>query len=45
MDLKNFLQGKLPEYFVPYKFIQKDVLPKTSSGKIDRMQLAALAKQ
>ncbi len=39
-ELKEFLCKKLPEYMVPYRFIQKNRLPKTSSGKIDRVKLA-----
>jgi amino acid adenylation domain-containing protein len=39
-DIKEFLMSKLPEYMLPYRFIQLDVLPKTSSGKIDRVLLA-----
>ncbi len=35
-----FLAKKIPEYMIPYKFEKWDVLPKTSSGKIDRVLLA-----
>ncbi|HKU18132.1 MAG TPA: amino acid adenylation domain-containing protein [Candidatus Saccharimonadales bacterium] len=38
-----FLASKIPEYMVPYRFICRDTLPKTSSGKIDRVALAAEA--
>lgn len=38
--LKSFLQTKIPEYMVPFKFFPMNVLPKTSSGKIDRVLLA-----
>lgn len=39
-NLKNYLKTKLPDYMIPYACIQMDVLPKTSSGKIDRVLLA-----
>jgi len=39
-DLRSFLNTKIPEYMMPFKFIQKDVMPKTSSGKVDRVLLA-----
>lgn len=39
-DLKTFLSTKVPEYMVPYRFRQWETLPKTSSGKIDRVLLA-----
>ncbi len=39
-DIKSFLLTKIPEYMTPYKFIEKEILPKTSSGKIDRVLLA-----
>ena len=38
-ELGDFLLKKLPEYMIPYSFIQKVKLPKTSSGKIDRVKL------
>ncbi len=39
-DLRAFLSTKLPDYMVPYSFTQKAVMPKTSSGKVDRVLLA-----
>lgn len=42
-DVEQFLLTKIPSYMVPYKFIQKSSLPKTSSGKIDRVELTRLA--
>ena len=39
-ELKSFLNTKLPEYMIPFKFFQKEVMPKTSSGKVDRVLLA-----
>ncbi|KUK76174.1 MAG: Iturin A synthetase C [candidate division WS6 bacterium 34_10] len=38
--LKTFIKKKLPEYMIPYKFIELETMPKTSSGKIDRISLA-----
>lgn len=35
-NMRNFLLAKLPEYMIPYKFINLNTLPKTSSGKVDR---------
>jgi amino acid adenylation domain-containing protein len=42
-DVEQFLLSKVPSCMVPYKFIQKLSLPKTSSGKVDRVELARLA--
>lgn len=39
-NLKTFLKAKLPEYMIPFNFTQLKVLPKTSSGKIDRVLLS-----
>lgn len=35
-ELRNFLQGKLPDYMIPATFVCLDVLPLTPSGKVDR---------
>lgn len=43
-ELKHYVGLKLPEYFVPYQFIRKQEMPKTSSGKIDRVLLAQGSK-
>lgn len=43
-QLRAFLLTKIPEYMVPFKFFRKEVLPKTSSGKVDRVMLAEEAK-
>lgn len=37
--LIEYIKKKLPEYMMPYKFIELETLPKTSSGKIDRVLL------
>lgn len=42
--LLDFLKIKIPEYMIPYRFIVMDVLPKTSSGKVDRVWLAEQAR-
>ncbi len=44
-EVKNFLGSKVPEYMVPYSFKQWDTLPKTSSGKVDRVELAEISKK
>ena len=38
-DLREFLQGKLPDYMVPHHFIQLKEIPLTPNGKIDRKAL------
>jgi acyl-coenzyme A synthetase/AMP-(fatty) acid ligase len=43
-ELIKFLQEKIPSYMIPFKFFQQNVLPKTSSGKIDRIMLTESIK-
>ncbi len=38
--VRAFLLERVPSYMVPYKFISMLALPKTSSGKVDRVALA-----
>ncbi len=39
IGLRNFLANHLPDYMMPSIFIQVQFLPKTPSGKIDRLSL------
>jgi amino acid adenylation domain-containing protein len=45
--LRNFLQGKLPDYMIPSAFIKLDAIPLTStgSGKVDRRALPDPGKE
>ncbi|MCV6636157.1 amino acid adenylation domain-containing protein [Candidatus Albibeggiatoa sp. nov. NOAA] len=43
--LRNELGAQLPEALIPSRFEWLEQLPKTASGKVDRQQLQALAKQ
>jgi acyl carrier protein len=38
-EIRNFLKEKLADYMVPSAFVQLDVFPLTSSGKVDRRAL------
>lgn len=44
-DVKAFLGTKVPEYMIPYQFKKWETLPKTSSGKVDRVLLAEIVKE
>jgi hypothetical protein len=39
-DLKSYLKESLPEYMIPSAFVRLEVMPLTSSAKIDRQALA-----
>lgn len=41
-ELRDHLKVVLPDYMVPMRFVRLDKLPLTTSGKIDRQQLADL---
>lgn len=43
--LISFMSQKLPDYMLPSQFIQLDVFPLTSNGKVDRAALPRLGTQ
>lgn len=40
MDLKQFLNKKLPHYMVPSRYVELEAMPYTPNGKLDRKALA-----
>ncbi len=40
-ELRQFLQGKLPQYMVPSLFVALESLPLSTNGKVDRSALPA----
>lgn len=43
MSVRRFLQGKLEDYKIPMKIIMTEALPKTASGKLQRLKLLSPA--
>lgn len=41
-DIKNYCTNILPRYMIPEEFVFLDLLPRTSTGKIDRTKLLEL---
>jgi amino acid adenylation domain-containing protein len=42
-QLRNYLNSKLPAYYIPSFFVQLDELPLTSSGKVNKLYLQSLS--
>ncbi|PWK15798.1 non-ribosomal peptide synthetase [Tumebacillus permanentifrigoris] len=42
-EIKDFLRKKLPDYMVPPRIVQLDMMPLTPNGKVDRKALEQLA--
>ncbi|WJY14241.1 AMP-binding protein [Pectobacteriaceae bacterium CE90] len=42
LELKQFLQQKLPSYMIPNKLVITESLPVNANGKVDRKQLAGV---
>ena len=38
-ELKNALKAALPKYMLPDALLRRETLPRTGSGKIDRLAL------
>jgi amino acid adenylation domain-containing protein len=38
-NIRNYLKTQLPDYMVPTQYVQMEVFPLSSSGKVDRKQL------
>jgi amino acid adenylation domain-containing protein len=43
--LIEYIKTKIPSYMVPFEFVKLDVLPKTSTGKVDRVGLTETLKR
>ena len=44
-ELRNFLNGQLPDYMIPSGYVLVDELPLTPNGKVDRRALSAISDQ
>lgn len=42
VEIRHYLQGKLPEYMIPNFYIALDSIPVTSNGKVDRKVLPSV---
>lgn len=38
-EMRKMLSKELPNYMIPTKYIRKDILPRNTNGKIDRLKL------
>lgn len=38
-EMRKFVASELPNYMIPTKYIRKDILPRNTNGKIDRLKL------
>jgi len=47
IELRRFIQEKLPDYMIPSAFVQMEAMPLTPTGKIDRraLQLSVISYQ
>jgi amino acid adenylation domain-containing protein len=43
IELRHFLQEKLPDYMIPQAFVLLEIMPLTPNGKIDRQALSQLS--
>jgi len=45
LDLKKALASQVPKYMVPVDYIQVDILPRNTNGKIDRLKLTQMVNE
>ena len=38
-EMRKLVASELPNYMIPTKYIRKDILPRNTNGKIDRLKL------
>ena len=43
-ELQKYCATRIPQYMIPEQIELRESLPKTSTGKVDRVQLATAAK-